>query len=449
MTDIPNSVLFDKCIVVVGSGFVSKKFIFDKATELGVRIVLVDLPGSWASDLVEYFIPVDTVDHENAAEFAVRAILSLHIHVDGVVTFWEDDVPLCAQIASRLRKIGNSYESTLICRSKYLTRNAMERVGLPVPKYHVIRNSSDLEDATSKVPFPSVLKPAHGAEAEGATKCATVEDVRRAYKKWNSILTADHNTIYTQGNDFILEQYLDGHEVDVDLLLQNGRVVFSSVMDNLPTNEPDFVNTGSILPSVLSPEKQRELVSLAARTSVEAVGLRWGAVHVEMKYTTNGGPHIVEVNGRMCGGSYCKWIRAVWNFDFVEASFRACCGLDASELSCPTFGPSAIPLTNLCGVFILSDHKDGVITFEDMERFLAMGSDKRVFDAYWDVDGPYEVDGSKPGREELGGLTTCGASSANAIQNLLEVLNPQLGIIPHFLFAKRTIGLSDKSITAV
>lgn len=45
---------------------------------------------------------------------------------------------------------------------------------------------------------------------------------------------------------FMMEQYLDGPEVDVDVVLNSeGDVVYGNVTDNWPTIEPYFNETGT------------------------------------------------------------------------------------------------------------------------------------------------------------------------------------------------------------
>ena len=62
-----------------------------------------------------------------------------------------------------------------------------------------------------------------------------------------------------------LLQYLDGEEVDCDLLFSEGRPVYGAITDNWPTIEPYFNETGSNCPSVLPRGQQVELVELSVR----------------------------------------------------------------------------------------------------------------------------------------------------------------------------------------
>lgn len=45
---------------------------------------------------------------------------------------------------------------------------------------------------------------------------------------------------------FMVEQYLDGDEVDVDLVLSDGQPVYTAITDNWPTMEP-YVSLPTLL----------------------------------------------------------------------------------------------------------------------------------------------------------------------------------------------------------
>ena len=76
----------------------------------------------------------------------------------------------------------------------------------------------------------------------------------------------------------MLEEYLDGPEVDVDLIISEGEAVYGAITDNWPTVEPYFNETGSNCPSILPASHQRELMDLAV-ASVHSLGLQMVRLH--------------------------------------------------------------------------------------------------------------------------------------------------------------------------
>ena len=71
----------------------------------------------------------------------------------------------------------------------------------------------------------------------------------------------------------MLEEYLDGPEVDVDLVLSEGQAVYGAITDNWPTVEPYFNETGSNCPSILPTKQQQELMQMAVQ-STQCLGFK-------------------------------------------------------------------------------------------------------------------------------------------------------------------------------
>ena len=115
--------------------------------------------------------------------------------------------------------------------------------------------------------------------------------------------------------DLSLEEYLDGHEVDVDIVLYKNQCYFASVVDNGPTVEPYFAETWNLCPSILPEHQQKELLEEALST-LRVLGFQSGVFHVEERYTSRG-PRIIEVNARMGGGPIRLQHKFVYGVDLV------------------------------------------------------------------------------------------------------------------------------------
>ncbi|KAI9023980.1 ATP-grasp domain-containing protein [Hyaloraphidium curvatum] len=414
-------------ILFPGAGHLEKSFIIERAIELGCKVVVADLPDSYAKDMegIELFIEADMLSHETAAKEVADKVKATGLEFDGIYNFWEDNVAMSSQIAELLGLRANPYNSARLARSKRETREAMRKAGLPTPVSILCKTTEDLEGALEKCPFPAVVKPVFGASAMGAVKCLTKDDARKAFAHNQKLLTVEYDAIYAQGADCLLEQYLDGEEVDVDIFLQDGKLMFWSITDNLPTLEPSFVNTGSNIPSVLSERKQQELVDLAVRTSTQALGMHIGVVHVEMKYTTQTGPQIVEVNGRLGGNPYPWWIKEVWGVDLVEQGLYACVGIPVEIKKAPK------PKCALAMSFILSS-KEGQITDADLDLFAQLENDPRIYEVMWEVppDHKFHVQGE----ECLGYFTAKGKDIKEAIGIYLELTDRTRFPIPDYFW---------------
>jgi biotin carboxylase len=318
-------------VVVVGAGYLGKRRIYERIAELGARIAVVDETGHWSQRLVAdglaaHWIAAPIVGDADAdAAAVVDALAAEGIRPDAVLTFWETSVPVAARAAAALGLPGNPVAAVDAARSKLRTREESARAGLPTPRSQRVRSLDELFAAAEEIGFPSVVKPEFGASAVGCVRIDSFESLPGVYKIVRSELATTDVVDLRAGNDLLLEEYLDGVEFDVDLVLHDGECVFSSVSQNWPTAEPSFQETGLHCPPDHGAKPVRRLVQLCVET-VKAFGFRCGVLHVEGKCTSRG-PRIVEVNARMGGGRIHQIVKAVWGVDLIEAHVRGALGL--------------------------------------------------------------------------------------------------------------------------
>eukprot|EP00439_Symbiodinium_sp_Y106_P015269 s8955_g2.t1 len=185
-------ILKGSTIAFITTGYEGKRFIYEKACELGVRSVLVDSADSWSRQLVDEgiavkFLAIDmSQSSDRLLEFLIEAIRNLEKDpkigkVDAVATFAELSVPLTARLAEALGVPGPAPESTDQARDKFLTRQALARNGLPTPPVYEILSEQDIDPAICTVGFPAVLKPVSGAASVGVKKVENEAELWSAY----------------------------------------------------------------------------------------------------------------------------------------------------------------------------------------------------------------------------------------------------------------------------
>lgn len=341
-------------VAFVSAGLPGKKFTFERAAALGIKSVVIDHPDSWAKSmlaegLIAKFLPVDMSQGSDAIfEQSFELIKELGEdgvtgRVDGIATFVELSVPLVSRLCERLGLPGHRPGSVDMARNKYETRAALKRAGLPTPKNALIRSLAELDEAMNTVGFPAVLKPVSGAASLGVKKVENAQECRGIYnevvQELSTLVVSSgaliKGTADSAGVDaanlvdltVLMEQYLDGCEVDVDVIMSQGEWCYTGVSDNGPTLEPYFNETWAVCPSLLPKEKQRELKELSVG-SVKALGFTSGVFHVECKYTSSG-PQLIEVNARMGGGQVHECNLRTWGVDLVEETLFAALGIPA------------------------------------------------------------------------------------------------------------------------
>jgi biotin carboxylase len=337
-------------VLVVGAGYEGKRRAHVRMSELGARLVIVDEPGHWSRSLVDDGVAAAWLgapvvgDAEEDAQAVLAALASAGVRPNGVLTFWEDSVCVVARVAAALGLPGNPPEAVDAARSKIRTRELSAQLGLPTPRAQRVRSLDELFAAAAYVGFPAVVKPEFGASAVGCVRVDDMESLPGVYALVRRIVTPENDVIFRAGNDLLLEEYLDGVEFDVDLVMHEGRCLFASVSENWPTAEPSFQETGLHCPPTYDRKAVRRLVDFCVRT-VQSFGLRSGVLHVEGKCTSRG-PRIIEVNARMGGARIHEIVEAVWGVDLIEAQLRSCLALP------PTVKPSRRPRSGVVNTIV-------------------------------------------------------------------------------------------------
>jgi S-sulfo-L-cysteine synthase (3-phospho-L-serine-dependent) len=132
---------------------------------------------------------------------------------------------------------------------------------------------------------------------------------------------------------------------------------------------PHFVELGHDLPAPVS-SAQRRAVAGGAVDVLRALGLRWGAAHVELRLTSDG-PRVVEVNPRLAGGMIPAAVAAGFGVDLVDAVVAKAAGLDVGRVEASAGGEAAIR-------FAVAD-QDGVVTgVTGVERALRVPGVERI-----------------------------------------------------------------------
>ncbi|MBI4424886.1 MAG: ATP-grasp domain-containing protein [Elusimicrobia bacterium] len=404
-----------KRIVLVGAGYPGnpgypgKRLFFERARELGVRVLLVDQPGSWAAKLVDEFIPVDTVDPAKALKEAFPKLLASgnREKLDGITSFWENDLGLTASLAKTLGLSYHPLEAVEAARNKFALRKLMKDAGLPSPEFAVVRTQAELQLVLSEgFPFPAVMKPARGAAAMGTVKVGSAEEALAVFDRILRDTDPGLDSIFAQGREILLDEYLDGPEGDADIVRQDGKIAYSSLTDNWPTQEPSFLATGSSLPSrSLTEQQKRESMELIAR-ALEAAGFGDGVFHVEFKYTSKG-PRLIEVNARPGGVYVVAWNLAVNGVDLAEMLFLTAAGIPAVPYRSPA------PRTYLEGAFVNPDASGKIARFR-----LGPGSDEGLHELLTLKREGETIAVPPDGYDRAGMLTAEGATAEEARKNL-------------------------------
>jgi len=314
-----------KNLLVVNTGNRKKRFTLRRLRDLGCNLIILNASENWGSAYASHWILADTSDHTSSLR-AVKDFFTQHPELgpDGVITFWEDDVLLTARIRDRLGLIGIPYEVARKARDKYLFREFCHEHGLPAPGHALIPEEADPLESVRKLTFPMVVKPVYGASSAYVVRVNNAQELQETVDYLRHNISTDVESALSVSSAIMAEEYIDGNEVDIDMLLQNGKIKFWSMSDNDATREPYFVETGQCIPTRLSPSQQLELVTMAEEM-LELLGVEDGCIHFEAKYGSRG-PMPIEINLRMGGDEVYYFVKTAWGVDLIENAAKVMLG---------------------------------------------------------------------------------------------------------------------------
>lgn len=265
---------------------------------------------------------------------AVAAIS--HFAPEGILTLADDNVRLCAALATRLGLTYHSPVAALKLTDKHFQRVALERGGLTVPRSWVL-TPADYQTAwpliEPHVTYPAVFKPRRGEASRDTVPVNSSEEVR--------LLLDQH--LAGGDREFVLEEYIpdalpgaagEGFAgyVSVESFVVEGAVVHLAINGRLPMALP-FRETGFFIPSALGDAVAYDVLDVATQ-AIEAMGASLGCFHTEIKLTPSG-PVVIEVNGRI-GGGVPEMLLAATGVNFLRISMNLALGDNVDVGAMPT-----------------------------------------------------------------------------------------------------------------
>ncbi|MER5748093.1 ATP-grasp domain-containing protein [Streptomyces sp. NPDC002225] len=291
-----------------------------RAAELGaVPVLLCADPGRYpyaAEDGLRTVV-VDTSD-ETELWAAVRA-LEGNATLAGVLTSSEYYVPTAAALAYRLGLPGPSAEAVRACRDKAEQRRTLTDAGIGSPGFEVVTEAAGAVAAARSLGLPVVVKPVQGSGSLGVRLCSDLTEV--AEHAGNLLATTVNERGIAAPGRILVEEYLTGPEFSVEVF---GTEAVVTVAKHVGA-PPSFVETGHDVPAALPGAQEIALRETAVR-AVRALGLGWGAAHVELRLTGPGAAAVIEVNPRLAGGMIPELVRRACGIDLVRAQVLAALG---------------------------------------------------------------------------------------------------------------------------
>ena len=303
-----------KKLLIIGASILQLPAI-KRAKELGYYTAVLDYnPNAVGIKYADEYFNASTIDIDAVVEVAKSFC------PDGIMTL-ATDMPMrsIAKAAEVLGLPGIDTETAIRSTDKGEMIKAFAECGVEHPWYYIAKDTEQLQTVKDKLTYPCIVKPTDNAGSRGVKLIESEKSLAESY---------EYAVASSRSGAVIFEEYMQGREVSVEIIVKGGTPYVLAVTDKITTGAPHFVEMGHTQPSSLPADKVEEIKDLACR-AVKAVGINDGPAHVEIMLT-EGGAKMVELGARMGGDCITTHLVPLsTGVDMIEATIRIACGEQA------------------------------------------------------------------------------------------------------------------------
>lgn len=272
---------FRKRLAIVEGGFNAtlRRGVFEAAKALNIGLVIVDRQNHWLQDpqsehLREDFVAVDMNNDNSLSRRIADALRHLSRSLDGITTFTDRYLEPTAKVALALRLATEAPEAFRRSVDKSQTQEKLSGTAALVADIHRI------PQVPEHISYPLITKQVQSSGSVGV----------HVVKSSAELLATSQAMLKAGRRPPLIEPYEIGPEVDVNLVLLDGRLLFYEINDDFPksaevdyyTHPASFVETLNAYPSKLEQSEQGLLKETLFKQVID-LGFRNGVFHVEAR----------------------------------------------------------------------------------------------------------------------------------------------------------------------
>ena len=276
-----------KKILVIGAGFL-QDFVIRKAKSMGYWTLTVDAnPNAVGFKHADGHAVINIVDEKACLAYAQAE------QIDGVLTAATDyGVLTAAYIAKEMHLPGLCYDVAKLIKNKYRVRKCLYEHHVDDTELaYEIDEHTDLDELCEKIVFPVMVKPCDGSGSRGANRVDSREDFPNACR------IAMEASITHRAE---VETFIVGKEYGAETLVTGGKAHVLGIMRKWMTAPPYYAELGHAIPTDLPPEVEKRAVQ-CVENAIQALGINFGSVNMDMLITEKGKIHIIDIGARMGG----------------------------------------------------------------------------------------------------------------------------------------------------
>jgi len=307
-----------KRLLVLAAGILQVPVI-KKAKTMGIFVIAADGdPNAVGLQFADKAIVMNITSEEDVFRVAREE------RIDGVIhPCSEVSMNVMGRINDELGLSGITREQAIRATNKHLMREALEKGKATSPKSFCFEYAAEAWRCfCDELPNDGILKPSRNSGSRGIAK---VEKKRGSKEEFFELFERSKGE--SRDKSVMLEQFIEGPEFSVEIIVWNNEVNVLTVTDKTTTEAPYFVELGHNQPSCF-PVETVAIIKEAAVTGVKALGVNNCACHAEIK-VQDGKAYIMEIGARL-GGDFIstELTHLSTGVDMVEAAINCALGVE-------------------------------------------------------------------------------------------------------------------------
>lgn len=298
-------------IAIIGGSYLQLPIV-NKAREMGLEVHCFSWEdGAVCKDVADHFYPISIVEKEQILAKCQE------IGIDAITTIASDTAVVTVNyVAQRMGLISNPDEYSEMTTNKYKMRQCFLSGNVPSPKFVLVDDMDHYQITGFK--FPLIVKPTDRSGSRG------VEKVLDPVQLENAIVRAQKESFEHKA---IIEEFVTGHEISVESISYEGIHFILQITDKVTTGAPYFVELEHHQPSSLPQAIQEEVRQIVLK-ALDALHIRYGASHSELKITEDGEVKVIEIGARM-GGDFIgsNLVQLSTGYDFLKGVINVALGM--------------------------------------------------------------------------------------------------------------------------
>lgn len=306
----------DKKKIMLLGGSAQQVVAIETAKRLGFYTVLCDYltdnPGQYAADK---FYLVSTTDKEAVLEVARNE------NIDGVLAYASDPAaPTAAYVSEKLGLITNPYKAVDTLCDKEKFRAFLANNGFNTPLADGYSDAQSVKNDIHRFRMPVIIKPVDSSGSKGVTVLRDADGLDEAVQFALS---------FSRSKRFIVEEFIEKKHpylIGGDIFVQDGEVILWGLLNcHRDSNVNPLVPVGKSYPLELD-DCDAENVRNTLASMVKKLGIRFGAMNVELVVDKSGRVWPIDVGPRNGGNMIPDLLGMIFDVDIVEMTVKAAMG---------------------------------------------------------------------------------------------------------------------------